>query len=112
MGLTQAELVAHLSNRNSPLVSEPSRPSINNSAAANDEEQKIQEARKAITVSKAAIEMHKREIDKIKATISVYNELVSCSLFAPLIGTSDLPCVVCVNFDGVLCFGKLSGCPA
>ena len=45
--------------------------------AANDEEQRIQEAIKAITVSKAAIEAYKKDIDKIKATISVYNELVS-----------------------------------
>ena len=44
---------------------------------ANDEEQRIQEAIKAITVSKAAIEAYKKDIDKIKATISVYNELVS-----------------------------------
>jgi hypothetical protein len=44
---------------------------------ANEEEHKIQEAIKAITVSKAAIESYKKDIDKIKAIISVYNELVS-----------------------------------
>ena len=50
---------------------------FNISTLANEEEQNYQEALKTITVSKAAIEAYKKEIDKIKATISVYNELVS-----------------------------------
>lgn len=50
----------------------PKQPKL---PAANDDEQNIQNAIKAIQVSKNAIESHKKDIDKIKATISVYNEL-------------------------------------
>ena len=39
----------------------------------------MQNAIKAISVSKAAIEATKKDIDKIKATISIYSELVSRS---------------------------------
>jgi len=41
----------------------------------------LQDAVKAINKSKQEIENYRKEIDKIKATISVYNELVSHSQF-------------------------------
>ena len=62
-------------NRNCLQVSLGNLKSNKIDGVANDEEQKVQEAIKAITVSKASIEQYKKEIDKIKATISVYNEL-------------------------------------
>ena len=62
-------------NRNCLQVSLGNFKSNKIDGVANDEEQKVQEAIKAITVSKASIEQYKKEIDKIKATISVYNEL-------------------------------------
>ena len=71
---------------------------------ANDDEQNIQDAIKAISVSKAAIEAYKKDIDKIKATISVYNELVS----GPIHTILNIVCVisVCANLHGVLCAGQ------
>ena len=63
----------------------PKKPKL---PAANDEEQAIQEAVKAITVSKTAIDQYKKDIDKIKATISVYNELVSILPTSPLLVSS------------------------
>ena len=39
------------------------------------EDREAEEAKKAITVNKAAIAQYNKDIEKIKATISVYNEL-------------------------------------
>ena len=45
------------------------------------EDREVQDAIKAITVNKEAIVRYNKDIEKIKATISVYNELyVQCSM--------------------------------
>ena len=45
------------------------------------EDREVQDAIKAITVNREAIARYNKEIEKIKATISVYNELyVQCSM--------------------------------